>query len=504
MPTIPLYKTQVAMPSTLGETKEVPERIGRTWENLGNRLGVAAGDMQKRAIAMQDKQDTADVINAYSQYRDLEREYRFENDQRKEKDARGMTKDFEDWSEKTKGDILKELSPGAQTKFTAVFTEHQDRQLDSVSKIEAREMNNYIDGTSKAALLEAQGELAANPGDVRRILKDYEVKQQLLYGSVPLDKKMEDRKQIIHQAAEDLASQGRYTESLALIDSNKKQLGTKYSDVKDKVYKLVMDEQDRIDAEAEKGLKKAQEASEDDLYLTIQRQLENPDSVEAPVTPALLNDAMAKRQISREAHGRLKKLLSAPEDYADDPIVLAEIYEEPDPGRRRRLLAEALDDHTIKPETYTREVKNIANQKYKDARRILSNMMKPPPFYMGQDKAVRYAEGMDYFDKLVDQGMDPEDAKNQVSQSYVGDLIRSQQGLPLPKYWKGGNKGDLINIETAEGITKAAYEAGELQGWEYDMQMDLLSKMREMATEVEDAGNLSESARQRIKQAGMN
>lgn len=501
MPTVPLYKQNDLMPRSLGLTKDVPDRVGVTWQTVGNELGVSARTMQQRAVQNQERQDTADTINAYSRYRDLERQWQFEMESRRLSDARGMTNDFKAWSEKTKGEILKDLTPGAKARFSAVVTEHLNSEIDSVAKREAKELHSYIDSTAKSVMLEAQGNIAATPGDSRKILSDYELQMRLLYGEVPRDKKMEDRRQIIQQAAEDLASQGRYKESLELIKSNTKILGSKFSDVKDKVVDLVMAEQDRIDKQAEKIVKKSQEAAEDGLYLSIVQEIENPGSVESPVDLTQLNEALATRRITREAHKRLRTMLETEDDYEDDPHVLAEIYEEADPERRRRLLSEGLSERGITPKTYTTEVKNLVNNNYRDASKNLSSMLKPPPFYMGQDKWVRYAEGMDYFNKLVQQGVSPEDAKNQVANSYVGDLRRSERGLPLPKYWRGGDKMDNNNIDVAEGMTRSAYESGELRTWEYEMQMDLISKMREMAMEVPI---LTDEQKARLKSAGIN
>jgi len=505
MPTVPLYQQSQRMRPSLGLPRRAPEGIGGAWENLGNKLGVAAADLQRRAQERKDTQDTLDVMNAYSDYRDQEREFKFELSQRKERDARGITQDHKTWAEKTKGEITKNLSPGAQAKFSQVFAQHINSELDATAKQEAGEFRNYQDGTAKRALLEAQGELAAAPWDSRKIVKDYETKLELIYGRVDKAKRMEDRAQLLEQGAEDLAAQGKFKEALDLISDNVKSLGSKHSELKDKITDLVMSESERLDAAAEKKVKKAQERREDDLYLAIQKQFEDPESVEAPITLRALNDDMAMRRITREAHGRLKKMLSDPDSYEDNPHVIADIIDEADPDRKRRMLDQALDDRQIKPSTYTSNIKSIVDDEYKDAEKKINSMLKPPPFYMGQDKWVRYAEGMDYFRELVKHGKSPQEAAEQVANSYIADIRRSQKGLPQPKYMpSGGDKANLTDIEASEQMTIAAYQAGELQTWEYEAQMKLLATLKEHTIETQSIeSELSGTSGRVVTKAGV-
>ena len=510
MPTIPLYQQRDRMRPSLGIPRRAPTGVGDAWKTVGQNLGIAANDLQQRAQQLKEKKDTLDVMNAYSDYKDLERDYKFSLTQRKQAQAAGITDDHKEWAEKTRSEISKNLSPEAQAQFALVFQKHLDSELDKTANMERQEFGAYQDGTVKRKFLEAQGEIASNPARAFDYIKEYELAKELVYGRLDPVEKMEDRRALLSQSAETLASQGRLKEALELVDNNVKTLGSKYQDLKDDIVDLVTDQAEALDAQAKKNIEKRQKDAEDNFYLAIQRQQENPESVDAQVTVRALNDAMASRLITREAHKRLKSTLEDPDSYDNDPYVLAEIIDERNPDRAIKLLDSALDDRQIKPETYITHRKRVRDTEFQQAKEFVSKAVQPPLFNNSHDAKVKAAEQMEYFYQLVSKGnKNPWDAAWQVAEASVGELRRTKNGLATPKYWpEGGQKNNITDIEAAERMTAVAYEAGELQGWEYRKQLDLIDRLHrtvQSEIDVNETINAEKLNQNRVvNQAGVN
>lgn len=245
---------------------------------------------------------------------------------------------------------------------------------------------------------------------------------------------------------------------------------------------------------AEKEAEKAHEAKIDNADFDAWQAYNNNE-----LTIPALEDMATRREISEEAYKAIRTKMEPDKEKAENnPVVIGQLAEQVELGLDvRTQLKEALKQGHIKTETYITMSRQVANKEYSEGMAFVASALKPTAAdRWSADRNLRYAEAVDHYNSLVEQGTAPLNAGKEVVKGYMSDIRRTRKGLPKPKFLLG-SKESWEHLDRAEKSTVQALENKQISPQEYEREVNIIHELKKIAESQDAIDGLSEKDKAR-------
>lgn len=537
VPTVPTVQPNISLPAfqrpdrslsrsveqnALSVRSQGQEAVNKSVQQFGQDLAVNIARIEK-------ERDVSRAHEALYQFSEQARVKYDELRQRKGGNAIGSREEFRTWYDDNIKRTVKDLRPGLQTDlFRSKAMVRRESDLDAMSRHEASEHSRYKVSQAKSALDSAVKDAAlysddperidgiirdahqwidvANPGldnSAAKSENDFKIRSAALSYLLRADP---DKAKALFQRWEgvmgpaadvlrnDIDKEWLYKQAkIAAPGQYDKQFDFAMAapgidgDVKRAVIGRISTDQAEYESRERDARANHKVVTDENDYAAWQ------EVYAGTMTTTKLDDLASKRRISLSAYRAIQAKLRNPTE-ANNPRVVGEIADAISNGvDAKTLLDQALADGNIKTETYISMVGKLSSREYKDGLTYLENALKPNiADRYNPDIHRRHADAVLRFNNLVEQGTDPVDAATDVVQSYLGDVGRTINGLPSPRYLKGQNKSDLNALFDAMTDTAAAFSRGELSTDDYNYEMNNIKELIEIVGRTQSASSATE------------
>ena len=261
--------------------------------------------------------------------------------------------------------------------------------------------------------------------------------------------------------------------------------------------KSLAQEHARAVEQAEQEAEKAHQAQIDEADYAAWQSFSNKQ-----LTLPDLEDMATRREISEQTYRAIRKAMEPDaEKIINNPVVVGDLAGRVAMGLDvRPQLKEALNQGQIQAQTYIQMSTRIADKEYARGMAYIAHALQPTAAdHYSADRHLRYAEAVDHYNSLVEQGISPVNAGKEVVQGYMSDIRRTRKGLPKPKYLTG-SKTSWEHLDRAEQATVQAFRNHELTPQEYDREINTISELKKIAERETDMGSLTEEQKRRIRE----
>jgi hypothetical protein len=177
MPVIPQYQPQTQGVPSMGRVPTTGYSAFQSLERAGVKLEDAADALKKR-------QDTADVLNAFTTWQDKTRgQAETLMSTRKGKDARGITKDYGEWYDEELGRFADDTleNDDQRMAFSNLVASHRNSQLTTMVKYSLAQDEEYTRQTVKNQAQVLTEQIGRNPQDYMVGIAKFEARLDGLY-----------------------------------------------------------------------------------------------------------------------------------------------------------------------------------------------------------------------------------------------------------------------------------------------------------------------------------
>ena len=510
--------------------------------------------LQDRGEQLIQEYDTTKAMGAYNKLREESRGKVTELLQREGSSAQGVQTEYEEWYEKTNGNIQSiDLTVSRQREiFQDLAEKRRQSDLDELAGHEARQHQAYkkevVEGMGETLEIDIRGH-AFDDAKQDEMIDDYFTQLDRLYPGHDLTavkaQSLQKYRLIIGQQ---LTEQNpEYAEEW--IEKHKKQLGEHYLTLKSKLKN--QGRQNRVDSaigvlqnefgsnhEAalvqvasqknwkKYGLKNNDEAEEVRQYIRSmitdrdRAEAKGEDQKQKTINDTQLQilvefyDPETERTIDIHEEARNGNVtanfykfinsLEAKESVEDNWEVHAEIYETAESGdfdTAKKMISKAVENGNIKGTTAIQLSKTVTDTRYgRAARSILSSLDPAGPFdRYAQDKQLRKPEAMNSFYTIVrETGRPPEDVAMEIINRSTAHLRRSVNNIPMPRLLKVPSgmsvseaKRNIDVLGATMEATEAFYRAGRIGEKEYLLEM---KNLRALIDNARSAQAMEDSA----------